>query len=260
MTREPYHYGYQGQFAEQDEESGWNSFEARQWDARIGRWLSVDPSRQFYSSYLGMGNNPVNGVDPDGRDWFKNQDGTTQWFDNTSGGFSDIDGNSWANIGTNDLDVFSPMMLGEVSISAGMSQSATSAAKLGIYQGHHNFMIGSLDLTRYTFGRTGALTTAVGLGVAPFAPPIGAGLIGVGETFSTVAGVSSAVLNLSEGNYTGAVIDAAFIATGTLGNKGLEGLKSSQTINATSETILRGVQNTSLDVMNFFVVPQTQGQ
>lgn len=63
-----YRYGYQGEFAEKDPElnSGINSFEARLWDARIGRWLTADPAGQFYSPYLGMGNTPINGVDPNG--------------------------------------------------------------------------------------------------------------------------------------------------------------------------------------------------
>lgn len=33
----------------------------------IARWLSPDPARQFHSPYLGMGNNPLSGYDPDGR-------------------------------------------------------------------------------------------------------------------------------------------------------------------------------------------------
>jgi hypothetical protein len=30
------------------------------------RWFSVDPKRQFSSPYIGMGNNPISSVDPDG--------------------------------------------------------------------------------------------------------------------------------------------------------------------------------------------------
>lgn len=63
---ETYRWGYQGQFAEKDEETGWNHFELRQYDPIVGRWLSVDPYRQFASPYVGMGNDPVNRVDPDG--------------------------------------------------------------------------------------------------------------------------------------------------------------------------------------------------
>jgi RHS repeat-associated protein len=66
ITREDYRYGYQGQYSERDKETGWNAFELRNYDARIGRWLSGDPYGQFDSPYVGMGNNPVTGTDPDG--------------------------------------------------------------------------------------------------------------------------------------------------------------------------------------------------
>jgi len=61
-----YRYGYQGQNAEKDAETGWNAFELRMYDSRIGRWLQYDPKGQFNSPYIGMGNDPVRGTDPDG--------------------------------------------------------------------------------------------------------------------------------------------------------------------------------------------------
>ncbi|BDD00155.1 RHS repeat-associated core domain-containing protein [Persicobacter psychrovividus] len=62
-----YRYGYQGEFAEDDTNThNWHTFQARMYDARIGRWISVDPARQFASGYVGMGNNPVMMVDPGG--------------------------------------------------------------------------------------------------------------------------------------------------------------------------------------------------
>ena len=64
-----YRHGYQGQYAENDTTTGWQSFELRLYEARTGRWLSTDPYGQFASPYLGMGNNPVSGVDPDGGWW-----------------------------------------------------------------------------------------------------------------------------------------------------------------------------------------------
>jgi hypothetical protein len=33
----------------------------------LARWLSVDPKNQFASPYVGMGNNPVSSIDPDGQ-------------------------------------------------------------------------------------------------------------------------------------------------------------------------------------------------
>ena len=59
-----YPYAYQGQ--EKDPETGMEAFELRLWDARIGRWLTTDPYGQYSSPYLGMGNNPISNVDPDG--------------------------------------------------------------------------------------------------------------------------------------------------------------------------------------------------
>ena len=49
----------------------WYDFHARQYDAALGRWFGVDPQDQFASPYVGMGNNPVMMVDPDGElAWF----------------------------------------------------------------------------------------------------------------------------------------------------------------------------------------------
>ena len=57
---------YQGLFAQYDEETKLNRFQLRMYDARTGRWLSKDPYGQYASPYVGMGNNPVNNIDPNG--------------------------------------------------------------------------------------------------------------------------------------------------------------------------------------------------
>ncbi|TRX51856.1 hypothetical protein FNH22_23160 [Fulvivirga sp. M361] len=62
-----YRFGYQGLFSEKDHETGWNNFEARQYDPVIGRWTTIDPDGQFDSPYLAYANNPIIFVDPDGR-------------------------------------------------------------------------------------------------------------------------------------------------------------------------------------------------
>ncbi|WP_306013946.1 MULTISPECIES: RHS repeat-associated core domain-containing protein [unclassified Allomuricauda] len=61
---EGYRYAFQGQ--EKDPETGKEAFQLRLWDSRIGRWLTTDPYGQYASPYLGMGNDPINGIDPDG--------------------------------------------------------------------------------------------------------------------------------------------------------------------------------------------------
>jgi RHS repeat-associated protein len=74
-------YGYQGEYAEKDGETGWNNFELRNYDAAIGRWLSTDPYGQYASPYVGMGNNPVSFIDPDG-----GKDGVFTWLSGLFGG------------------------------------------------------------------------------------------------------------------------------------------------------------------------------
>jgi RHS repeat-associated protein len=59
-------YLYQGAYAELDEDIGWNDFALRNYDAQIGRWVQQDPYQEFASPYVGMGNDPVNLVDPSG--------------------------------------------------------------------------------------------------------------------------------------------------------------------------------------------------
>ncbi|WP_456459468.1 RHS repeat-associated core domain-containing protein [Reichenbachiella sp.] len=109
--KEPYRFGYQGQFAEEDEETGFNHFEAREYDATIGRWMAVDPHRQFASPYLGMGNNWMNGVDRDGRDWWKNKFGGEHWFDHTP------DANDWTHMGGTDYRPLDGYLMNEVTIT-----------------------------------------------------------------------------------------------------------------------------------------------
>ena len=59
-----YRFAYQGQ--EKDPKTGEEAFELRSWDGRLGRWMSIDPYKVHASPYLGMGNNPVSLIDPDG--------------------------------------------------------------------------------------------------------------------------------------------------------------------------------------------------
>ena len=68
-----YRYGFNGK--ENDPETGTIDFGARAYDARIGRWLSLDPLQSSYpdlSPYNFCNNSPIIFVDPDGQkiNWF----------------------------------------------------------------------------------------------------------------------------------------------------------------------------------------------
>lgn len=79
-----YRYAFQGQ--EKDPEAGKEAFELRLWDSRIGRWLTTDPAGQYSSPYLGMGNNPISRIDPDGGfDYYRDADGNIVYDENIRG-------------------------------------------------------------------------------------------------------------------------------------------------------------------------------
>ncbi len=69
-----YRYGYQGKEKDDDVKSNGNSYDfgARFYDPRLGRWLSRDPLAEKYadmSPYNAFANNPINMVDPDGKEY-----------------------------------------------------------------------------------------------------------------------------------------------------------------------------------------------
>ena len=126
-----YRYRFQGQ--EKDSETGKEAFEARLWDSRIGRWLTIDPAGEFFSPYLGMGNNPISIIDPDGRctgcpdkakqgDTFNHPEFGEMKYDDFSGwgvnGASMLDtvmlgGSSGSNVSAIDLVMITPFVLAD---------------------------------------------------------------------------------------------------------------------------------------------------
>lgn len=60
---------YNGKELQDELNLGIYNFYWREYDPVIARWWQVDPFDQYASPYLAMGNNPVNGIDPDGG-WF----------------------------------------------------------------------------------------------------------------------------------------------------------------------------------------------
>lgn len=91
-----YRYAFQGQ--EKDGDTGMEAFQLRLWDGRIGRWLSPDPKGQYFSPYLGMGNNPISRIDPDGGSDYPDRDGFgcgESWVDADGSWIWDSDIHQW---------------------------------------------------------------------------------------------------------------------------------------------------------------------
>ncbi len=87
---------------EKDAETNFSYFGARYYQADLSIWLSVDPLADkniSYTPYIYCGNNPINMIDPDGRDWYEgtsdDSKGSVMW----RKGNENIDG--YKNIGEN---------------------------------------------------------------------------------------------------------------------------------------------------------------
>ncbi|MEO9484861.1 MAG: DUF6443 domain-containing protein [Ekhidna sp.] len=57
---------YQSSYASYDSLTGYYDFLSRSYDPVLGRFFAVDPAGQYSSPYLGMGNAPHMGIDPNG--------------------------------------------------------------------------------------------------------------------------------------------------------------------------------------------------
>jgi RHS repeat-associated protein len=167
---EEYNHKYQGQFTEYDEEVNWDAFQLRNWDGRLARWTSIDPASQYWSPYLGMGNNPINMVDPDGAyskfgAWLRNgfsknglsQNNAGEWGFEVTGG--EVSGSgSWNSDGTYHLAEVTG-----ASWDFGTPKSLPSSNPVvnGVYGSQRAFL--SHPVTQYT---ALALATVMTAGIA----------------------------------------------------------------------------------------------
>lgn len=76
-------YKYNGKELDRSNGLDWYDYGARHYDAAIGRWHAVDPSSEKYygiTPYAYCANNPVNCIDPNGKDWYSSKkDGSHYW-------------------------------------------------------------------------------------------------------------------------------------------------------------------------------------
>jgi RHS repeat-associated protein len=85
LSLQPYKYNGK-EFVEMH---GYDTYDygARGYYAAMGRFTSVDPHAEKYysiSPYAYCAGNPVNRIDPDGMDWYKDKDGTRQYDPNVT--------------------------------------------------------------------------------------------------------------------------------------------------------------------------------
>ena len=75
-------YKYNGKELDTKKGLNWYDYGARQYDAALGRFTTVDPSSEKYyptSPYVYCGGNPINRIDPTGADWYRDEYGNYHW-------------------------------------------------------------------------------------------------------------------------------------------------------------------------------------
>ena len=75
-------YKYNGKELDAKKGLNWYDYGARQYDAALGIFTTVDPSSERYystSPYVYCGGDPINRIDPTGADWYKDSDGNYHW-------------------------------------------------------------------------------------------------------------------------------------------------------------------------------------
>ena len=84
LSKAPESQSYKYNGKEYDHQHGldWYDYGARHYDAALCLFPAIDPLCEKYynvSPYAYCANNPVNRIDPDGRDWFETEQGNLRW-------------------------------------------------------------------------------------------------------------------------------------------------------------------------------------
>ena len=242
-------------------------------------WLSVDPLADDFPSwtpYHFVHNNPTNMIDPDGRsaDWVESADGNIYWDDNavdqsttkkdetylgkTGVSFNPETGNRVYHRPDGTSQEFS-QELQAVEVDGGkMSDHARTMQDpivQKMHQGQRDFLRGSVLLTTHVAGQVGTGISYIGYGAAfiPGAQPIAGGLIATGNTLSTVSSASTALINMSDGDYTGAVLNGANAFIPGRVNKLIDQNVTRGVISTQGGNILKGGANMKSGVVDYLI-------
>lgn len=212
-------------------------FHARLYSGELGRFLSVDPKKQFASGYVGMGNSPLMGVDPDGQFW-------NFVIGAAVGGVSSYIAGRKAGLRGSDLAgfVFGGIAIGTISggVGAAVGQSILSAGASSIIAGAAGGAAGGFTGGYFSAAQSGGNTLQGGLKGAV------SGLVG-GSVASAIAGGGGAFLAGASAGATSAALNG-----GDWGDIGLAAAIGGGLAFGTyySEALIKFSQDTENDYFN----------
>jgi hypothetical protein len=234
----------------------------------LGKFNSVDPmadSRNWLTPYNYVQNNPLIRVDPAGTiDWYTNESGefefdediTSQAALDKAGVKGTYQGAEGWEVNENNGDLIHYTVSGQKNEGAFWAGEVTVTAnpvEMAVYQAGKDFAVGALEVTSYATGEVSTAFNAVGSVVAPFAPPVGALLLGAGSALGGVSTLTSFGADALSGNLTGqnAFEIGAYFAGEALSNQ-IE--KSGFGLGA--KVALEGITSVSMDITTKIVVPK----
>ncbi len=270
---------------ELDNETNYSYFGARYYDSDLSQWLSVDAMSDKYpdlSPYNYCAWNPVVLVDPDGNDWYQDEEtGNKTWREGNKDQIV-INGKTYNNIGTSTsfqyekdncvnyyqdvpvtltktpedaekLVLNNPKLLGQFlgkdSPLSNISKSELMTSV--IHNGQANFLKGGADFTAAAFNNFGNGATYVGTGLmlVPGAQPLGGALIGIGNTSSAIGTTIDISLNAIDGEWGKLINNSVSLI---LSNKLSRGLKNANLTKSQSD-FLNGFSSSQFSIFNTII-------
>ena len=148
----------------------WYDYGARMYDPILLTWNGIDPMCEDYypiSPYAYCGNNPVNRIDPDGRDWVKTQNNDYVWMDNVATVEDVPDGYTY--IGKTGNDILYDLNINtyfEAQTSVGGSMGIDGDDRFGgVFSGNTYGLTGIADVSAVidTNVKNGTLNNSMGI-------------------------------------------------------------------------------------------------
>jgi len=246
-----------------DEESQLYHYENRYYDPFMIIFTTPDPlfeTKPWLTFYHYCSNSPINKVDPTGLsdDWVESATKNVYWDDKATKPDNTKDGEKYlgktvlatnsdgeVKYGAQDGKWYDSAPLNNVEINAKQTdheRTMSNPLVQSIHQAQNDFIRGTAEFTADICNGGGLALSGVGTAAAvvPGLQPVAGALVGAGNALSTAGGIIDAGLNIIDGNYKQAAINA----TSIIGSKGSNALWGKLKLTPNQTNFLNGKSNT----------------